>query len=104
MGIGSLEAPLAEPLENHATADVHTPTIVVNGVRKPSTFSTIIASPAVLVPYCDISFCTHMDSTKRVHEARGSFALRVSKLVGVANEPLKKTVLKWGRNLLDLRL
>jgi hypothetical protein len=45
-----------------------------------------------------------MDSTKRVHEARGSFALRVPKLVGVANEPLKKTVLKWGRNLLDLRL
>jgi hypothetical protein len=30
--------------------------------------------------------------------------LRMSKLACVANEPLKKMVLKWGRNLLDLGL
>jgi hypothetical protein len=49
-----------------------------------------------------------MDSNKVMHEARGTFtamnALRALKLAGVANEPLKKIVLKWGCNLLDLGL
>ena len=72
MGIGSLEAPLAEPLENHATADAHTNRQIDNRSlwgrgSRPQSPPSWLHQPSSCRTVASLFVPTRMDSTKRMH-------------------------------------